>query len=111
LEGYVASHRPNGKLSIEVPISLFPSVRTAQRCEIRALVFVDRESSGAARLEPIASAAAEALLLADLPSYGTEVNLVHEATVRSLAELPAWTLHYRELDEAIALLRDLPLPK
>ena len=109
LEGYVASHRPNGKLSVEVPTSLFPSVRTALRCEIHALVFVDRESGGAPRLERLRSAEAEDMLLADLPSYGPHVNAVHGATVRSLAELPAWTLHYRELDEAIALLRELPL--
>jgi len=109
LEGYMASHRPNGKLSIEVPTSFFPSVQTAPRCQIRALVFVDRESGGTPRLEPIASAEAVELLLADLPSYGPEVNTVHEATVRSLANLPAWTLYYRDLHEAIALLRELPV--
>ena len=109
LEGYVASHRPSGKLSIEVPTSLFPAVQTAQRCEIGALVFVDREGVGAARLERVGFAAAAQMLLADLPSYGPMVNAVHEATVRRLAELPAWILHYRELGDAITLLRELPL--
>jgi hypothetical protein len=109
LDGYLATHRPNGKLSIEVPTSLFPWLQSARRCEIRALVFVDRESGGTPRLESMPSGETTDRLLADLPSYGPQVNAVHEATVRSLAELPAWRLHYRELDEAIALLRGLPV--
>jgi hypothetical protein len=109
LEGYVASHRPNGKLSIEVPMGLFPAIRTANQAQVRALVFVDRESPGPARVERVQSRAAAERLLTDLPSYGPEVNAVHEATVLSLAELPAWTLYYRELDDAIALLRELPV--
>ena len=49
------------------------------------------------------------LILADLPSYGPEVNATHERTIHSLAGLPAWHLRYQTLDEAIRLLRELPL--
>ena len=92
-----------------MPTSLFPAVRTAARCEIRALAFVDRERGGAARVERIAPDLAAEMLLADLPSYGEDVDAAHEAVVRSLAELPAWRLCYRELEDAIGLLRELPV--
>jgi hypothetical protein len=108
LEGYLATLRPSGKLSIEVPTSLFPAIRTAGRCEIRCLVFLDREAEGPASLEPMPSPDAVESILADLPSYGPEVNATHERTIHSLAVLPAWQLRYRTLDEAIRLLRDLP---
>jgi hypothetical protein len=108
LEGYLASLRPNGKLSIEVPTSLFPSMRTASRCPIRHLVFLDRESGGAARLDRMPNGSAVTPLLADLPSYGPEVNAAHEKAIHQLARLPAWQIRYRTLDDAIRLLAELP---
>lgn len=110
LKGYPARAHPNGKLSIEVPTSLFPAVRTASRCPVRSLVFLDRESEGPARVERMSSADTVDLLLADLPSYGAEVNTAHEKTIHSLAGLPAWQLRYHTLDDAIRLLRELPIP-
>lgn len=110
LEGYVASAHPNGKLSIEVPASLFPSVRSVRRCSIHSLVFLDRESAGPARVERIRPEDAVTALLADLPSYGAQVNARHEKTIRHLATLPAWHLRYRALDDAVRLLNDLPIP-
>ena len=110
LEGYAASAHPNGKLSIEVPASLFPAVRTQRRCSIHSLVFLDRESDGPARVERIRPEDAVTALLADLPSYGAEVNAMHEKTIHHLATLPAWHLRYRALDDALRLLNDLPIP-
>ncbi len=104
LESYLASRRPNGKLSIEVPTDLFPAIRTAVRCPIRCLVFLDRESDGPARVERMASADVVESLLADMPSYGPEVNATHESTIHSLSSLPAWQLRYRALEDAIRLL-------
>jgi hypothetical protein len=52
----------------------------------------------------MASDEAAALLLQDLPSYGPEVNAVHERTIGMLAGLPAWRLTYSTLDDAIRLL-------
>jgi hypothetical protein len=43
-------------------------------------------------------------MLADMPSYGPEVNATHENTIHSLSRLPAWQLRYRALDDAIRLL-------
>jgi serine kinase of HPr protein (carbohydrate metabolism regulator) len=110
LAGHVATAHPNGKRSIEVPASLFPAVRTLRRCSIHSLVFLDRESDGPVQMERIRPEDAVTALLADLPSYGDEVNARHEKTIHHLATLPAWHLRYRALDDAVRLLNDLPIP-
>jgi hypothetical protein len=56
-------------------------------------------------MERVSPDEAFALLLQDLPSYGREVNAVHERTVQKLASLPAWRLTYRGLEDAIRLLQ------
>ncbi|MCU1236135.1 MAG: Hpr(Ser) kinase/phosphatase [Candidatus Solibacter sp.] len=107
LAGHLASLRPNGKRSIEVPTSLFPGVHTASRCPIGSLIFLDRESEGRPRLDRMHPEEAIPLLLADLPSYGPEVNDAHEKAIHRLAALPAWRLRYRTLEDAIRLLSAL----
>jgi len=107
LEGFPARTLPNGKPSMEVPTSLLAGVRTAVRGEVGTLVFLEREGEGgAARIESMGSDEAAALLLQDLPSYGPEVNAVHERTVGMLASLPAWRLTYSALDDAIRVLKE-----
>lgn len=104
LVGFPARTLPNGKLSMEVPTSLLRGVRTAPQVEVGRLVFLSREGGGAARIERMAADEAAARLLEDLPSYGPEVNAMHERTVGMLAGLPAWRLTYNALDDAIKLL-------
>jgi len=104
LEGFPARTLPNGKLSMEVPTSLLAGVRTMRQVAVDRLVFLSRGGEGAARVERMASDEVAALLLEDLPSYGDEVNAMHERTVGMLARLPAWRLNYSTLDEAIRLL-------
>jgi hypothetical protein len=110
LNGYLASLHPNGKPTIEVPTNLFPTVRTALRCPVRALVFLDRRNAGPARVECMQSADVEVSLLADLPSYGAEVNAMHEKTIHNLAALPAWQLSYCDMGHAIRLLSEIAPP-
>ena len=107
LEGFPARAMPNGKLSMEVPTSLLTGVRTAPRIGIERVVFLDRSSEGTPRFERIDSSEAATLLLQDLPSYGNEVNAIHERTVAMLAALPAWRMSYRTLEDAIRLLSGL----
>jgi hypothetical protein len=106
LQGFPTRALPNGKLSMEVPTSLLAGVTTAPRVELSRLIFLDRDGQGAVRIEGMASDDAAALLLRDLPSYGPEVNAVHERTIGMLASLPAWRLTYSELDDAIRLLKE-----
>jgi hypothetical protein len=105
VEGFPARQLPNGKLSMEVPAAVLRDVRTARQMAVGRVVVLDREGQGKARLEAMAPEEIAAILLRDLPSYGTEVNALHERTVRKLAALPGWRLTYRELSDAIALLK------
>src|ERR1039457_4994076 len=53
LEGSVARARPNGKLTIEVPLSAFPHIRTASRCQVGCVVLLNRQGGGGAEAEAI----------------------------------------------------------
>ncbi len=78
------------------------------RCRVRCLAFLNRSCEGAARLERMASEDAAASLLGEMPSYGAVVNAVHEKTIGDLARLPAWRVHFHELEDAIRLLMEIP---
>jgi hypothetical protein len=73
-------------------------------------VFLDRRNAGPARVECMQSADVEVSLLADLPSYGAEVNAMHEKTIHNLAALPAWQLSYCDMGHAIRLLSEIAPP-
>jgi hypothetical protein len=107
LHGFPARTLPNGKLSMEVPTSLFSGLETAQRMDVGVIVFLVREREGAARIEKMKSDDVAALLLEDLPSYGPEVNAAHERTIGILSNLPAWKLTYGSLEDAIERLSEL----
>lgn len=109
LAGSLARARPNGRLSLEVPMTSFPQIRTADRAPLHAVVFLERQSGAAAYVEPVAPAGATERLLAEMPSYGPEVNAMHERTVRRLAEAAAFRLCYQTLPEALQLLDSLPV--
>lgn len=104
LTGQPARALPNGKLSMEVPTSLLSGVTTARQSAVGRVVFLDRHGEGEPRLEPMPPSEVQALLLADLPSYGPEVNAAHEHTVALLSNLPAHRLTYNSLADAIRLL-------
>ena len=93
-----------------MPLSAFPRIRTANRCPIRGLVFLDRGSGGEARCERRPSSEAVDYLLQDRPSYGEEVDLLHEQTLRSLRDVPAFRLSYQSLEDAVRLLAEIPIP-
>jgi hypothetical protein len=108
LEGYIARARPNGKVSIEVPLDELPGIHTAERVPIEAIVFLDR-GSGAPGIHAVGGAEAVDRVLADLPSYGEAVDAMHERTVRKLAGARSWRMRYETLDEALGILGNLPL--
>ncbi len=104
LEDYIARLGPNGKVSFEVPVRSLSQIQTSLRCPVDRIVVLQRSPQEPARLEPIASREATETLLRDLPSYGDEVNLRHERTIRNLLDVPAYRLRYQSLDDAIRLL-------
>jgi hypothetical protein len=107
LERFSERVRPNGKLTLEVPLEQFPRIRTATQCEVGTLVLLDRSDGAAARLERIPSVEVVEFLQRDAPSYGEEVDRLREQTVGKLRSVPAYRLSYQRLDEALELLPQL----
>jgi hypothetical protein len=107
LQEYISRARPNGKVSIEVPLDAFPHIRTAPRCRVGSVVLLDRREGAPGRVEPVPAAVAIELLLRDMPWYGDEVRALYERTARRLLEVPAYRLTYENLDQALTLLSNL----
>ncbi len=104
LEGYIARPHPNGKLTIEVPLSAFPHIQTASRCQVGCVVLLNRQVGGGVRAEPIPPSEIVERLIGDMPSYGDEVRALVERTAGKLLEVPAYRLTYSNLDDAVSAL-------
>jgi len=107
LEGFTARARPNGKLTIEVPLSAFPQIRTMARCRVGCVVMLERQVSGSARAVAIPSSEVVDRLIADTPSYEADVRERSQRTVLRLLGVPAYRLSYSDLDEAVEVLGTL----
>ena len=107
LAAYLERTVPSGKVSVEVPLSAFPQIRTADRCRVGCVIVLDRQSGARARVEAIPAEEPLGLLLRDMPWYGEEVRARYERTARKLLEVPAWRLTYEDLGEAVTLLTEL----
>jgi hypothetical protein len=107
LDAFVSRMRPNGKLAIEVPVSELPHVRSAGRTEVGAVVLLERNDGVAATVRPASSDEVLERMLCDMPSYGAEVNAMHERTIHRLLEAPKFGLRYGDLDGAIECLARL----
>lgn len=103
LEGYITRARPNGKLSIELPLDEFPNIQTALHCRIDAIVVLNRRE-GTPGLEAIPTEEISETLLSEMPSYGHEVRSRHQHAVGRLLAVLAYRLRYEKLEDAIKLL-------
>lgn len=107
LQNFSERVRPNGKLTLEVPLELFSEIRTATKCQVSHLVMLARGTGDRPRLEKIPSGEVVEFLNQDAPSYGEDVDRLRERTVRKLLSVPAYRLHYERLDDALELLSQL----
>jgi hypothetical protein len=105
LEGHLVRARPTGKLAFEVDTSLL-GIHTADRTPVGAIVFLER-GGGLAEVRRISREDALERLLRDLPSYGEEVDDLHERTVRRVTAAPAYRLRYESIEDGIRLLSAL----
>lgn len=105
LARFVSKERPNGKISIEVPLEDLPEIRAAGCVEAACAVVLARgEDAGVERL---GAGELVDVLLRDMPSYGPQVNAMHERAVAHLAGVPAFRLRYRSLEEGLTGLEGL----
>jgi hypothetical protein len=107
LQEYASRARPNGKISIEVPLDAFPHIRTAPLCRVGSVILLDRREGVPTSAQPVPASEAIELLLRDMPWYGDDVRAMYERTARRLLEVPAYRLTYENLDQAVALLSNL----
>ena len=107
LERYVARARPNGKISVEAPMQDFAEIDTAARVTVESLVLLEREKDVAPGLLRMDPEEAISRLLAGGPSYGAQVNAIHERTVWRLVEAPAYRMRYENLADALHMLEEI----
>jgi hypothetical protein len=107
LEGLAERARPNGKIGLAVRLSQFPGIRTASRCVISGVAFLDRKHGGTAGIAKMHRSEALEGLLADRPSYGATVDARHERTIRRLLELPTYRLRYQSVEDGVRLVARL----
>lgn len=106
LEGLSITPRMQGKPSIEVSTERFPSLKTAAEAPIHAFVALDRSSTRSTCLAPLSSSQA----LASLQESIFPLPSVHERQriqLQRLLRAKMFTLHYQDLDRAIATLETL----
>ncbi|HXA49559.1 MAG TPA: hypothetical protein VNV86_04610 [Candidatus Acidoferrum sp.] len=102
LDGFLSRERPNGRISIEIPLEKLPAISAVRSAEAATAVVLTRgEDTG---IETISAGELIEGLLRDMPSYGPEVNAMHERSVARLAGIPMFRLRYRAPEDAIALL-------
>jgi hypothetical protein len=107
LESFTERARPNGKIGLAVRLSEFPGIRTASRCPIRGVAFLDRNHGGVAAIARMPKNETLEELLRDRPGYGAAVDGLHERTIRQVLKLPAYRLRYQSLEDGVRLLTRL----
>ena len=106
LKGFIERARPNGKLSLQVPLRAFPEIKTTPRCMLDYLVFLNR-GEGRPGIRKLSADYSLHLLVRDHPTFGPETEERHERAFRNLASLPAYQLCYQTLEDGQKLLESL----
>jgi hypothetical protein len=107
LQGYGSSAHTNGKPTVEVPASAFPEISTAFRCQIHAIVFLNRQDGTHPVAQLLDRSDALDRLARETPDYGNPTRDRHLEALRCLATAPAWELRYASFPEARELLSGL----
>src|SRR5258708_22830910 len=107
LRGRLAMRNAVGKISIEVHTAELPGISTAYQCGVAAVVFLNRNAGGRARLLKLTPEDAFGRLERDLPLFQEPLHEKNRAALRYLVEGGAFELRYRDLEEAATLLESL----
>jgi hypothetical protein len=108
LEHFIARRRPNGKMTVEVPTSDFPSLRASPETQAQCILFLDRRQGAAPRLVPIDRRVALERLCSAI-NFGPP--WLRAAWTRSFrvfaAGCRAYEFSYWDLEPAVERLEDL----
>jgi serine kinase of HPr protein (carbohydrate metabolism regulator) len=97
--------RVNGKPTIHLPTADVPSIATALQAEVRWMVLLQRTEGARARL---VRRSEEIIQHVRHPPYGDPgVIAEQELTLQALSGVPAFDLHYSDLDDAVRCLTGL----
>lgn len=107
LGGRLAARNPVGKMTIELHTAELPGITTGYQCRARALVFLNRQTGGPARLLPFCKDEAWRLLEQDLPWFEQPAHDEHEASLRNLIDAGVYELRYSDLNSAVRELESL----
>jgi hypothetical protein len=107
LDGRLAARNPVGKMTIELHTAELPGITTGYRCRAQALVFLNRQTEGAARLLPFSREEAWRRLEQDLPVFAQPAHDEHKASLRNLIEAGVYELRYSGLNDAVEELDSL----
>lgn len=106
LVGRSLTPRMEGKPSLEVPIAELPVANAVAETAVHAVVYLRRDSGTRAQLIPLPKGAATECFRRELYSAG-EVRARHTRILAVFADIPAYELHYRDLNEGIEVLESL----
>jgi energy-coupling factor transporter ATP-binding protein EcfA2 len=103
LAGLQVTPRMEGKPSIEVPVSEFPYLVSANESRVHAIVYLNRCTRAMAKLVSLPEGTATKRIQKELFSAG-EIREKHEKILEKLSSIPTYELQYCDLDEAIEQL-------
>lgn len=106
LQDRTAGRQLNSKPTIEVRTADLP-IQTAAECRVERIVFLDRRPGVRAGVVGMGSEEARERLQRDMPGFDPELDARRIGVVDSIAELPAYSLHYAHYEEAVPLLEQI----
>jgi hypothetical protein len=106
LGGRELALRLEGKPSIEVATSELPGISTASEAMVHSIVYLKRSPSGSGRLVLLPDGTAIGRMGEQLYSCG-DIRAKQQKALQVLGAIPAYELHYRDLDHAIHQLEGL----
>jgi hypothetical protein len=104
--GGVAVHDGSGPV-FELATAGLPGIATRERCRAAHVIFLERQSDGAAQLVEVPSREALELLVRELPRFSAEVSREQVDSVKQLVERGAYRLRYSDLEGAVEKVRTL----
>jgi len=106
LQGKLEVLNASGKLGLHMRSNAFPEIRRSVHASVFAVVFLNRQPHGPARLVPISAAEAFLRLEPDLPLM--EPIEDHRASLRHLLSASlTFEFRYQDLDDAVKTLESL----